>query len=103
MKTIVCPVDYSANAAGAVRYALALNKHLKARILLLHAYETPMFSDPGFLSDIYTDSAIHQAERKRLEAFKKRVVGPRSGQPIELVLVQGLASSRICDIARARG
>ena len=104
MKTILCPIDYSSESAHAVRYAIALSRKMKARIILVHAFETPvLFSDPGFLTVTYTESAIHQAELKKLQAFREKLFGKRGRKNVEGVLVQGLASSRICEIARDRG
>jgi nucleotide-binding universal stress UspA family protein len=42
MKTILCPTDFSATAENAIRFALELNKTIKAEIVLFHAYVVPV-------------------------------------------------------------
>jgi nucleotide-binding universal stress UspA family protein len=99
MKTILCPVDFSANSVNAVHYASALNKKLKARLILLHAYETPvLYSDPAFLPVQFDAEYMHDAAKKKLKAFHKKVFGT-GGRDVEMILQQGLASSRIVEIA----
>ena len=100
MKTILCPVDFSANSESAVRYAAELSKKLKAKIIMLNSFETPvLYSDPAFLSVQYDYNFIHDTARKKLKAFHKKIFGEKGGRNVEMVLQQGLASSRVCEIA----
>ena len=49
MKTILCPTDFSKGSENAVRYAVELARKYKSKIILMHAYETPV---------IYTDVSV---------------------------------------------
>ncbi|HNR20812.1 MAG TPA: universal stress protein [Bacteroidia bacterium] len=99
MKTIICPTDFSPASENAVKYALALNKHFNAKIILLHTYETPV---------LYTDIApftmqmdykfVHDAAAKKLKAFHNKIMAD-SPFKVELVLQQGVASYRINELA----
>lgn len=100
MKTILCPVDFSANATNAVRYAVKLNEKLKAKIILLHTYETPvLYTDVAPFTMQMDYAALHDNAAKDLKAFHKKVFGADQVDNVEMVLQQGLPSSRIKDIA----
>jgi len=99
MKTILCPVDFSLNSLSAAKYAAGMYKKLNARLVLLYAYETPvLYSDPAFLPVQYDAKYMHDEAAKKLKAFHKKIFG-NGGHDVEMVLQQGLASSRICEIA----
>ena len=99
MRNILCPVDFSANSVNAVKYASELNKKLKAKLILLHAYETPvLYADAAFLPDQFDADHMLDAAKKKLKDFHKKIFGS-GGKDVEMILQQGLASSRIVEIA----
>lgn len=59
MKTILVPTDFSEDARNAMYYAAHMAQQAEARIILLHAYETNVFS-PGLITPQY-----YQAEEKK--------------------------------------
>jgi nucleotide-binding universal stress UspA family protein len=99
MRNILCPVDFSANSLNAVKYASELNKKLKAKLILLYAYETPvLYADPAFLPAQFDADHLHDVAKKKLKEFHKKIFG-NGGKDVEMILQQGLASSRIVEIA----
>jgi nucleotide-binding universal stress UspA family protein len=99
MRTILCPVDFSASSENAVAYVIELNKEVKAKIILLHAYETPMlYSDVAPFTIQLDYKVLHDAAAQKLKSFYKKHFedGDKS---VEMILQQGLPSARICEIA----
>ena len=103
MKTILCPVDFSANSASAARYAAGLAQHFRARLVLLHVYGAPiLYTDPAFLPAPFDTTMLHDSAVRRLRSFDRRVFGNSKTLQRELSVLQGLASSRICELALER-
>ena len=70
MKTILVPTDFSANADKACQYAITLAKDLKAKIILMHAFETPVSYTSVTMMTIQMDYAtIHNAAINRLKNY----------------------------------
>ncbi|REJ81733.1 MAG: universal stress protein [Bacteroidetes bacterium] len=44
MKTFLVPTDFSENALHAARYALTMNRKMKAKIVLFHSYVVPVYA-----------------------------------------------------------
>ncbi len=100
MKTILCPVDFSANATNAVRYAVKLNEKLKAKIILLHIYETPvLYTDIAPFTMQMDYATLYDNATKNLKAFHNKIFGSNEAANVEMILQQGLPSSRIKEIA----
>lgn len=98
MKTIICATDFSANAENAVKYAIEMNKVLKAKIILIHTYETPLiYSDAAPFTMQLDFKYIHDEAARKLKAFHNKLF--KKTDNVEMVLQQGLPSSRICDLA----
>jgi nucleotide-binding universal stress UspA family protein len=103
MKTLLCPVDFSAASASAARYAAALAKKFNARLILLHVYETPvLYTDPAFLPAPFDSAMLHESAVRKLRNFDQRVFGKTKTVRRELSVLQGLPSSRICELALER-
>lgn len=103
MKTILVPVDFSKNAKVAAEYAIAIAKKTKASIILLNVFETPIMYTEIPLTTIQMDYAmIHDAAARRLKEFNKSIKAAGGSVNIELMLGQGLPSSRVHEIALER-
>ena len=80
MKTILVPTDFSKNADNALEHAIALAKKMKAKILLIHAFQMSIIypDTPLQLTDEQMASTEKEAT-KTLELLQKRVI--ESGIP----------------------
>ena len=67
VKHILCPVDFSTHAEGAISYATSLAKEYDAELHFLHVYERHTAIDAGFAAAPLPESDM-QHERKQLEA-----------------------------------
>ena len=100
MKTILVPTDFSANADKACQYAIALAKDLKAKIILMHAFETPTSYTSVTMMTIQMDYAtIHNSAINKLKNYYKKISKTAGKIEIQLVVQQGLASARIKELA----
>lgn len=99
MKTILCPVDFSASSENALRYAMELNKEVKAKIILLHTFETPvLYSDVAPFTVQLDYTVLHNSAAKKLKTFYNKFFDG-SNKNVEMILLQGLPSARILEIA----
>ena len=99
MKTILCPVDFSAGSENALKYTLEMNKEVKAKIILLHTFETPLlYSDVAPFTMQLDYKVLHDAAAKKLKSFYKKFFTDED-KNVEMILQQGLPSARICEIA----
>ncbi len=104
LRTILCPVDFSAAALEAFGFALDLARRSDASVVLVHAIEflaeeepleTAHFNVPEFRSYLLTDA------RQRLESL---VSGePRLNRGVRTVVVVGRAHHGILHIAADEG
>ncbi len=100
MKTILCPTDFSKSSENAVRYAIELARISKAKILLMHAYETPVIYTDVTISTVQIDfELLRESALKQLKKLYARLIEQVRDVPIELVLLQGLPSARTVEIA----
>lgn len=100
MKTILCPTDFSKSSENAVRYAIELARISKAKILLMHAYETPVIYTDVTISTVQIDfELLRESALKQLKKLYARLIEQVRDLSIELVLQQGLPSARTVEIA----
>jgi nucleotide-binding universal stress UspA family protein len=103
MKTLLVPVDFSKNSKTAVEFAIGIAEKMKSSIILLHVFETPIIYSEIPLTTVQMDFAvIHDTAARRLKEFYKSIKTKAGSVSIELMLSQGLPSSRIHDIALER-
>jgi len=99
MKTILVPTDFSGDAVNACKYAIALARETSAKIILMHTFETPvLYSEIPLVTTRLDYATLHDYALNELRRFHQKV---SKGTKLtwELVLQQGLASSRIIEIA----
>lgn len=100
MKTILIPTDFSKNADNACKYAIEIAKATKAKIILMHTFETPVLYSDIPLMTVQMDYAyMHNAAVKELKKYNEKISKLTTGLKIDLIVQQGLASSRIREIA----
>lgn len=100
MKTILCPTDFSKSSENAVKYAVEMARLFKSRIILMHAYETPVIYTDVTVSSVQIDfEMLREAALKQLKKFYAKVLESVKDVQFELVLQQGLPSARTVEIA----
>lgn len=100
MKTILVPTDFSKNADNACKFAIEIAKEYKAKIILMHTFETPIhYSDAALMTTQMDYAVIYNAALRDLKKYHSKISKDAGGLTIELVLQQGLASARIKEIA----
>lgn len=78
MKTLLVPTDFSKNAQNALKYAVALAKKEKAKIILVHAYHQSL-SAASVESIEYANEMIDELEKfsnKKLEQICNKIIKP---------------------------
>src|SRR6188768_1364823 len=98
MKTILVPTDFSKNADNACKYAIGIAKETKAKIILMHAYETPVLYTEVPMTMQMDVMMFEKSASVELKKYHKKISEIAKGVKIELVLQQGLASARIKEI-----
>ena len=93
MKTILVATDFSKSANNACLYAIEMAKEIKADIILLHVFETPLL----FAGQYFT--VYYELAEKKLKAYQQKITKLAGKVKISLALQQGLPSSRITEFA----
>ncbi|HEX8789731.1 MAG TPA: universal stress protein [Polyangiaceae bacterium] len=102
IERILVPHDFSETADAALAMALDLAARLRARVIILHAYEAPTYVFPE--SVVATADLVGQirgAAEEALAGLKERVEKP--GLQVETMLCQGVAWSEIGRAAKEIG
>ena len=106
---ILVPVDFSPYSEAALIYAVNLAKCLRAPVLVLHVVHDPGIM-PGYYSRALKKKQIHRIEdgaADMLAEFLNDVVQRhphlRGLREIQSILVKGLPSSRILEVAQQQG
>ena len=75
LKTILVPIDFSAQSKKAMEYALSFAKQFNAEVLLLHVIElTPLPAPPlTVVEDEATQAAVHENAAKELAAWRDEI------------------------------
>ncbi len=100
MKTILCPTDFSKSSENAVKYAVEIARIFKSKIILMHAYETPVIYTDVTVASVQLDfELLRESALKQLKKFYAKILEDVKDVSFELVLQQGLPSSRTVEIA----
>ncbi|MBK9321231.1 MAG: universal stress protein [Bacteroidetes bacterium] len=100
MKTILCPTDFSKSSENAVNYAVEIARTFKSKIILMHAYETPVIYTDVTVSSVQLDfELLRESALKQLRKFYSKMLEQVKDVQFELILQQGLPSSRTVEIA----
>lgn len=100
MKTILCPTDFSKSSENAVKYAVDLARQFKSKIILMHAYETPVIYTDVTVSSVQIDfELLRESALKQLKKIYTKILESVKDVHFELVLQQGLPSARTVEIA----
>lgn len=107
-KTILVPVDFSDTSEHALDYAVELAKSLGAKVVVLHAYELPVygFPDGAFVATVEMATRIMNGAQAALAACveKRKSAGVemktelRQGDPIEEIhaVADAVSADLIC-------
>src|SRR6516162_9403212 len=94
IKTILHPTDFSKPSEYALRFACALARDYKARLVLLHVIEPPVYyGELGMTVPLPSD--FHESLQNRLS----RLVPTDSGIAVDTILIEGSATREILHVA----
>lgn len=99
MKKILAATDYSESSLNAIDYAAELAMHLKANLILFHAFHSPVIISEVPVVMPSLDELEHEHE-KALKKIKNRLLkrfGPNL--KLEVKAVCGLAADKIIEVA----
>ena len=99
--SILCPVDFSAASAGALRYASAIAAHFAARLIVL-TVEDPLLTEAA---DLGTGVVWNPEDsRREVEQFASKTFGARAARlaTLEYDVAVGKPSTEILRVARER-
>lgn len=100
--TLLVPVDFSATSEAALAFAVELAKPLRARLVVMHAYELPTYGYPGtFLTTPDVTSTIRDAAQSGLDAMIARF--EKQDVKIDSVLRQGAPADETNAVATEMG
>lgn len=99
MKTILVPTDFSKNADNACKFAIEIAKETQAKIILMHAYETPVLYTEVPMTMQMDIMMFEKSASVELKKYYKKISELAPDVKIELILQQGLASERMKEIA----
>jgi len=100
MKTILVPTDFSRNADTAFKYAIEIAKGTKAKIILMHTFETPvLYTNVPMVTMQLDYSLLYNSALAELKKYHNKISKAARGINIELIVQQGLASARIVETA----
>lgn len=100
MKILLVPVDFSTNSDKACRYAMAMAKELKAKVILMHSFESAVLYSKIPLTTMQLDySYLYNNAVRKLQAYHRKIEKLAGKIEIELSIQQGLPSARIVEMA----
>ncbi|MEP7265076.1 MAG: universal stress protein, partial [Bacteroidota bacterium] len=76
MKTILVPVDFTITSRNALLYALFINHHIKAEIIIFHAYNVPAYE-----TDITLEIAEQSVREEMLNELQEWKIDAESRYP----------------------
>jgi nucleotide-binding universal stress UspA family protein len=85
---ILVPTDFSPASNAAVDAALAFAKKFEASIVLMHAYQVPIYAYPSNALVTVSELSI-EAEVAAMKALEAAAAGQRAGVPIQTALYLG--------------
>ena len=94
MKTIVVPVDFSETSINAVRYAAQLSLQIKAKVMMLHAYQYPLVHPLEDGLEL-TDEGVKEINLKELARVKRVVETEFPLAKLEYLIINGNLSGVI--------
>ncbi len=102
-KTILVATDFSPTAEHALVYGVDLAKALGAKLVLMHAYELPIygFPDGALVASVEMANRIVDGAQAGLQASLEK--HKASGVPMETVLRQGVAWDEVHAVAEDVG
>ncbi len=99
MKTFLLPTDFSENASHAIRYAMALNQKMKARVILFHSYVIPVYAT-DIPVIVPQDAELKKISEEALELLHKRLQKEFPEMDIVSDVQQGYPEDEIVSAAR---
>lgn len=98
MKNILVPTDFSQNALHALRFAMELNRKLRAKLILFHSYIIPVYATdvPVFPQ---ADDELRKSSEEALEKLRTKMKVEYPEMEMETMLSMGYAEDEIAEAA----
>ena len=100
METILAPTDFSSGSVNAVTYAANLSRLFSAKLILFHAYHTPVTSLEGGYIPPLIDMKIESEEQ--MQKLEKEIKNSFPDVEIDVCLKMGLAADVIEEVAKEK-
>jgi nucleotide-binding universal stress UspA family protein len=102
VKTLLVPVDFSETSEAALKYAVSLAQRLGARLVVMHAYELPVygFPDGALVASTEIATRVMSGAQAGLDALVDRY---RNGTRVDTVLRQGVPWEEVRAVAEEVG
>ena len=97
-RSILCPVDFSAHSAAALRHAAILARAGKGTLTALFVVD-PLLS--AAVATAHDEHALERTSRQELRRFVARALTPRSAKSVRLVTVVGRPAREILAFAKS--
>lgn len=94
MKTILVSTDFSKNSDNAIRFALEINKKIRAKVILFHSYAIPVMAGdiPAFMP---SDDELKKEAQQAISQVRIKCQDDFPGMDIESLLNAGYAEDEI--------
>ncbi|WP_340202047.1 universal stress protein [Ascidiimonas sp. W6] len=69
MKTLLYATDLRTESVSLLKYAYELSKQLNVKLIVVHVYDLPPVSIPGYLDDLKIDLKVSDEKRHALRAY----------------------------------
>jgi nucleotide-binding universal stress UspA family protein len=104
VKTLLVPVDFSETSEAALEYAVELAQKLGARLVVMHAYELPVygFPDGALVASAEVATRVMTGAQEGLEVMVQRYRGAIKGK-LDTVLRQGVPWEEVRSVAEEIG
>src|SRR3569832_850719 len=96
MKTILVPVDFSASAENAARYAIELNKKFGGKIVLFHSYSIPVYATDVPMA-VPSEHELRRDGVKALNKLRSRLSDEFPDTDFHCKIVSGFTEDKIVE------
>jgi nucleotide-binding universal stress UspA family protein len=100
MKTIICPTDFSTCSSNAAVYAAQLAGEFNSRLILVHAYESPLiYSEAALVIPGDVLEITRQVAEKKMTSLKNKLLDGNAELSIKAIIKEGIAGRETCLLA----
>jgi nucleotide-binding universal stress UspA family protein len=98
-RQILCAIDFYEPSRAALHHAGDLARAFGATLVLVHVYPEPRIGYPGWFPEARFPTQLRELAADKLEEWKREAEG-LVGQPVQVVLLEGVPWQRLVSFAR---